>query len=260
MFKWKFAYTCFIPILKGLPMTMELTLATVLLALTGGILLSFGMKSRYAWLNLFFSILNSFLKGIPILVFLYVFNNSIDDIMGTLASLFAFTYDIRHSPTFAFAVIAMALSYAPYMCDMILSAYDTVPSGQREACEAFGFTKWESMRRIIIPQMTVIAIPNFGNHFVNLLKATSLTCMVTIMEMMGTARNYATLNQRFLETYVICALLYWGVFCIFEQLFRILEKKTGRYLTATGIRKKKKEHKFFWGGNPVGEKGEELEA
>ncbi len=244
MFDMNYLYTCFEPILKCLPATMELTFAAVLLALAGGILLSFGVKSRYRVLNILFSILNSFLKGIPILVFLYVFNNSIDDIMMALASVFGFTYDIRHSPTFAFAVIAMALSYAPYMCDMIISAYDTVPKGQREACEAFGFTDLQMMGRIVIPQMAVIALPNFGNHFVNLMKATSLACLVTIMEMMGAARNYATLNQRFLETYVVCALVYWGIFLIFEQLFRILEKKTGRYLEPARAAKKRKRKLF----------------
>lgn len=240
MFEMNYAYTCFQPILKCLPTTMELTFAAVLLALIGGILLSFGVKCRNRFVNIIFSILNSFLKGIPILVFLYVFNNSIDDIMTGLSGIFGFTYNIRRSPTFAFAVLAMAMSYAPYMCDMIVSAYDTVPKGQKEACDAFGFTEWQTMRRIVIPQMTVIALPNFGNHFVNLLKATSLTCMVTIMEMMGAARNYATLNQRFLETYVICALLYWGIFLIFEQLFRLLEKKTGRYLEPSLAIKKRK--------------------
>jgi ABC-type amino acid transport system permease subunit len=244
MFQINFAYTCFIPILKCLPTTMKLTFAATLLALVGGILLSFGVKSRYRTVNIIFSILNSFLKGIPILVFLYVFNDSVDDIMTWLSYAFGFAYDIRHSPTFAFAVLAMALSYAPYMCDMITSAYDTIPKGQREACEAFGFTQWQMMRRILIPQMTVIALPNFGNHFVNLLKATSLTCMVTIMEMMGAARNFATLNQRFLETYSVCALLYWGVFLIFEQVFRILEKKTGRYL-GTALAAKKRRRKLF---------------
>ena len=101
------------------------------------------------------------------------------------------------------------------------------------------------MSRIIIPQMAVVALPNFGNHFVNLLKATSLTCMVTIMEMMGAARNFATMNQRFLETYTVCALLYWGIFVIFERIFLILEKKTGRYLEP-GFAARKKRKALPW--------------
>jgi len=245
MFEMKYAYQCIWPILQCMPATLQLTFGAVLLALAGGILLSLGVKSRFHIINLVFLILNSFLKGIPILVFLYVFSNSVDDVMGGLADLIGFTYDIRHSPTFAFAILALALSYAPYMCDMIVSAYDTIPTGQREACEALGYTRWQGMSRIIIPQMAVVALPNFGNHFVNLLKATSLTCMVTIMEMMGAARNFATMNQRFLETYTVCALLYWGIFVIFERIFLILEKKTGRYLEP-GFAARKKRKALPW--------------
>lgn len=236
MFKLDFAMECFEPILKGFPMTMKLTVVAILFALIGGILLSFGVKSKFRIVNLIFSVLNSFLKGIPILVFLYVFNSSIDSIMLKLSEIFGFSYNIRNTPTFAFAVIAMALSYAPYMCDMIISAYDTIPKGQREACDSLGFSTWQGMRRIVIPQLVLVALPNFGNHFVNLLKATSLACMVTIMEMMGSARNFATLNQRFLETYVVCALVYWGVFIIFEQIFRLIEKRAGRYLQPGMVR------------------------
>lgn len=244
MFKFDFAGKCFAPIFSCLPATLELTIGAVLIALIGGILLSFGVRCRIRAVNFIFSVVNSFLKGIPILVFLYMFNTSIDDIMTKLSEIFHFTYNIRNQPTFAFAVLALALSYSPYMCDMIVTALDTIPKGQWEACDAMGFTKWQTMKRIILPQCVVIAIPNFGNHFVNLLKASSLACMVTIMEMMGAARNFATMNQRFLETYTVCALIYWGVFLLFEQLFRIIEKKCGVYMQA-GVVKAKRTKKIL---------------
>lgn len=223
--------TCLEKVLAGVPTTLSLTLWSVLLALLLGILLSFGVLSKWTPVRMLFSVLCSFLKGIPILIFLYVFHTAIDGIMGGIDHLFAFyTYDIRKPPTYIFAVFALALSYAPYMCDMITTALHTIPKGQWEACDAGGFTAWQKMTRIIIPQCVVIAIPNFGNHFVNLLKASSLACMVTIMEMMGEARNYATMSQRFLECYIVCAICYWVIFIVFEQAFRLLEKRAGRYL------------------------------
>lgn len=228
-------------IINGFPMTMSLTILAITLALVLGILLALGMASSIRIVHIIFTIVSSFLKGIPILVFLYVFNSAIDTIMGGVDSILPFyTYDVRRPPTMAFAIVAMALSYAPYMCDMILTAVRTVPKGQWEACDAVGFTNWQKMYRIIIPQSIVIAIPNFGNHFVNLLKATSLACMVTIMEMMGEARNFATMSQKFLESYITCALVYWAVFVLFEQLFRLIEKKTGNYLEPGVPRQKRR--------------------
>lgn len=228
-------------IIAGFPATMSLTILSMLLALLLGILLSFGVASRVKAVRMVFTVLSSFLKGIPILVFLYAFNSSIDVIMEGIDGIVPFyTYNIRKPPTFTFAVFALALSYTPYMCDMILTAVRTVPKGQWEACDAAGFTSWQKMSRIIIPQSVVIAIPNFGNHFVNLLKATSLACMVTIMEMMGEARNFATMSQKFLESYITCALVYWIVFVVFEQVFRLIEKRMGKYLEpGVPLRKKR---------------------
>lgn len=238
------AVTCFKQVVSGLPTTISLTIVSILLAMFLGILLSIGMNCR---IKIVFKILSSFLKGIPILVFLYLFNSSIDEIMGGLSTIFGFVYDIRRPPTYTFAVIAMGLSYAPYMADMIMTAMQTIPKGQWEACAAGGFTKGQALFRIIIPQCIVIALPNFGNHFVNLLKATSLACMVTIMEMMGEARNFATMSQKFLNAYIVCALVYWLVFVAFEQVFRSLEKSTGRYLNPVAIptTSKKKRHSLF---------------
>ena len=232
--------TCLQKVLGGLPTTLSLTIWAILLAMLLGILLSLGMRCRIGVVRGVFTILSSLLKGIPILVFLYVFNTSMDSIMEGLTFIFQFTYDITKPPTFTFAIFAMALSYTPYMADMIVTAIETVPKGQWEACAAGGFTKWQTLSRIIIPQCIVIALPNFGNHFVNLLKATSLACMVTIMEMMGAARNYATLSQKFLECYIVCALVYWMVFVVFEQIFRLVEKRAGSYLNPVAPRVFKK--------------------
>ncbi|MDY6351807.1 MAG: amino acid ABC transporter permease [Lachnospiraceae bacterium] len=230
MFDQSTFFQSFIPIIRAMPTTLILTVASIALALTGGIILSLLLTCPLKIIRTIFKIVASFLKGIPILVFLYVFNTSIDGVMAKLYSLFNLTYSNRNTPTLQFAIFALSLSYTPYLADMIISAYNAVPRGQSEACTAFGFTKGQAMLHIIIPQMIVVAIPNFGNHFVNLLKATSLTCMVTIMEMMGTARNFATMNQKFLEAYTACALIYWIVFELFEQFFGFIERRSGRYL------------------------------
>lgn len=228
-------------IVEGIPATLGLTIAAIFVSLILGILLSIGVRAKNSIVHIIFQIVSSFLKGIPILVFLYLFNASIDVIMGGLSTAIPFfTYDIRKPPTFLFAVLALALSYTPYMCDMVVTAMQAIPIGQFEACDAYGFNGFYKMTHIIIPQCITVAIPNFGNHFVNLLKATSLTCMVTIMEIMGEARNFATMNQKFLESYITCALVYWVIFLIFERIFALIEKAAGSYLSPTHVVRREK--------------------
>ena len=53
--------------------------------------------------------------------------------------------------------------------------------------------------------------------------------MVTIIEMMGAAKNYATGTQRFLETYIATAIIYWIICIVFDKLFVLIENNTGKY-------------------------------
>lgn len=81
------------------------------------------------------------------------------------------------------------------------------------------------MRRVILPQAMIVAIPNLGNSFINLVKATSLAYAIGVMDMMGKAKVVAGNNMRFFEAYIGLALLYWVICLIFEFIVRKLEKK-----------------------------------
>lgn len=224
-FDFAYAGTCFAPILQKFGVTMQMALLSTVLALLVGVLLAAAIETRFPVLGPLSHFVCSFLKGVPVLVFLYLAFNSLPD--GLIAA--GLSYDRRNPPQLLFAVLAFGLAYAPYMADMFVSAYRTVPKGQKEACMAAGFTGFQAMRRIIVPQMVVVAVPIFGNHFVNLLKTTSLAYLVNMVEMMGAAKNYATGFQMFLETYIVAALIYWGICIAFDQLFAVLERRLGKF-------------------------------
>lgn len=220
---------CIKPIMSKFSVTMYMTLAATMLALIFGLIFSIIITKNIFILSKVVHFINSFLKGIPVLVILYILYYSMPSLLQPLANSLGFSYDIKDPPKMIFGIFAFGITYIPYMCDMIISAYNTIPKGQIEACASIGFTTFQSMRRIIIPQMTVVCIPVFGNHFVNILKATSLAYMVSIIEMMGAAKNYATGTQRFMETYIVAALIYWVVCIGVDSLFSVIESNTGRY-------------------------------
>lgn len=225
-FDFGYALTCFLPILSKLNVTMYITLLSTLFAILGGILFAIILRTRVPVLDKIVHFISSFLKGVPPLILLFIFYYSMPMILITLG----IKYDLKNPPKLTFAIIAFSITYIPYMSDMLLSALSTIPKGQMEACHAMGMTTWQGMVHIILPQLVVVAIPNFGNHFVNILKATAIAYMVTIVEMMGAAKNFAVENQMFLETYVVAALIYWGVCIFFDWMFAQLEKHAGKYL------------------------------
>lgn len=224
-FDLEYAFSCIEPIISKLPITLYMTLASTVLALLLGIVFAVIIKKKIFILDKIVHLLNSILKGIPVLVMLYVLYYSMPNILTGLG----ISYDIKDPPKLVYGIFAFGISYVPYMCDMIVNAFDTIPVGQMEACQSIGFTEGQAMRKIIIPQMLVVSIPVFGNHFVNIVKMTSLAYMVSIIEMMGAAKNYATGAQKFMETYIVAALIYWIICIVFDKGFAFIERHSGKY-------------------------------
>jgi ABC-type amino acid transport system permease subunit len=94
-----------------------------------------------------------------------------------------------------------------------------------EAALSIGMTWWQGFHRIILRQAAVFAIPLMANQFLNLIKGTAIAFMITVMELFGAANVLSAENNRYLEVYIVVALMYWGVSVFFERLFLVIENK-----------------------------------
>lgn len=134
-----------------------------------------------------------------------------------------------------FVVISFILLFAASASEIFRSAYLAIDYGQTEAALANGLSEWQAFYRIILPQATVVALPNYCNSFVSLMKDGSLAYTIGLVDIMGQAnliigRNYGNYA---LETYVAAALIYLLLVIGVEQLFRLLENRLSRsYRTA----------------------------
>ena len=132
-------------------------------------------------------------------------------------------------PPFAVAAVALVCNYTAYMSEVIRSALMSVDAGQMEAAHSIGMTSVQAMRRVIIPQAVVVALPNVGNTFIGMVKDTSLAYMVMVMDVMGEAKTVAGSGLNFLEAYTVAALLYWALNLILERVFAVLEKRANHF-------------------------------
>ena len=99
-----------------------------------------------------------------------------------------------------------------------------------EAAYSVGMSKVQSMFRIIIPQAVTIALPNFGNSFISLMKDTSLAFVIAVVEIMAQAKIVGARSLRFFEVYIDSAIIYWVLCLIAERVVYWLEKKTRKHL------------------------------
>ncbi|WML37995.1 amino acid ABC transporter permease [Neobacillus sp. OS1-2] len=125
-----------------------------------------------------------------------------------------------------FIVITFSLQFAAAMSEVIRSAYQSIDRGQFEAAVSVGLSNTQAYRRIIFPQAFVVALPNFGNSLLELIKEGSLAYTIGLIDVMGKASLIidGRFNAHALETYLALSVIYWVISIAIEQLFLKLEK------------------------------------
>lgn len=84
-------------------------------------------------------------------------------------------------------MLALILNSGAYQCEIVRSGIQSIHKGQLEAAMSLGFSKWESMVRIIIPQAIRNILPVIGNEFVTLIKESSQVSVIGMADLMYTA-------------------------------------------------------------------------
>lgn len=107
------------------------------------------------------------------------------------------------------AVLGIALNYGAYGAEVIRGAILGVPSGQREAAEAIGLSKVQTMLLVVLPQAAIIAIPSWGNLLIQLIKATSITSLITISELTFRAYQLNQLTFRTGQIFGVVLVIYY---------------------------------------------------
>ena len=124
-----------------------------------------------------------------------------------------------------YAFIALAVNESAYNAEVIRASLESVPKGQIEAANALGMTYFQALRRVILPEAIVVALPSLGNSFIGLIKGTSLAFVCAVVEMTAAGKIIAGRTYRYFEVYVSLAIIYWIITIIVEQGIKLIEKK-----------------------------------
>jgi polar amino acid transport system permease protein len=90
---------------------------------------------------------------------------------------------------FALAVFTFAIVFGAFAANVLQGAMTAVPQAQLETAEAYGMTRAQVFRRILIPQMWLYALPGLGNLWMILIKATPLLFLLGVQDIVYWARE-----------------------------------------------------------------------
>ncbi|PJI07603.1 MULTISPECIES: amino acid ABC transporter permease [Clostridium] len=230
LFDTKFAMDSFPKILAGVPMTLFITIFAIMIGLVVGLVISIVKIKKVPVLSQIAGIYISFVRGTPILVQLYVVFYGIPELL-TYINRSGIHVSQKGIPNLAISLIAFTLNASAYLSENIRSALNSVDKGQYEAAYSVGMTELQCLKRIVIPQALVVAVPNFSNVFLEITKDTSLAFTVMVTEIMAKASIQASNGYKYLEVYVDAAIIYFIVCFIFGKLFDFVENRLKKYKT-----------------------------
>lgn len=212
-------------LLKYLPVTLEITALSMLFGLLLGLLLAIVKMNRIPVLSQVIAVFVSFIRGTPLIVQLYLSYTGIPLLLKYYNQVNGTDYNINSVPALLFVLVTFSLNEAAYNSESIRAALQSVDKGQIEAAQSLGMTYSQVLKRIILPEAFVVALPTLGNTLIGLLKGTSLAFVCAVIEITAQAKIIAGANYRYFEVYLALAFIYWMVTIIIEQLVRWIEKR-----------------------------------
>ncbi|OEH92939.1 amino acid ABC transporter permease [Bacillus solimangrovi] len=204
-------------ILQGAWYTILISIVSMFIALILGLFIALARLSKMPLLSWPARIYISFMRGTPLLVLLFILYFGLPMVGIELEPITA-------------AIIGISIHFAAYAAEVIRSSILSVPKGQWEAAETLRMSYWQTMRRIILPQAVRIALPPLSSIFMDIIKGTSLTMVITVPDLFYRAKVIAGQTYESLTMYILVALIYWGICTVITIAQDYLEKRHNRYV------------------------------
>lgn len=207
----------FWPLLRaGLVFTIPLTIMSFTLGLALAFVVAlirlFGPKPLVAVVRFYVWLI----RGTPLLVQLFVIFYGLPSVGIVLDPLPA-------------ALIGFTLNVGAYNSEVIRAAIESIPKGQWEAAYSLSMTRWQAVRRTVLPQATRVAVPPLANSVISLVKDTSLAAVLTVPEIFQAAQRIAATTYEPLVLYLEAAFIYLIISTVLSWAQQRLEKRFGRH-------------------------------
>lgn len=204
---------------KGFWTTVEISFFAVLL----GVLIGFGIAvirstadqtGKLKILNFLCKIYLTVIRGTPVVVQLLI--------------IYFVIFGAVDVSKVLVAVIAFGINSGAYVAEIIRSGIMSIDRGQLEAGRSLGLSYWQSMREIILPQAFKNVLPALGNEFIVLLKETSISGYIAIVDLTKGGDIIRSQTYDAFLPLMAVALIYLAVVMLLSGLLGRLEKRLKR--------------------------------
>ena len=169
-------------ILSGIWMTIQLSLACLVLSMVIGVIGAFAQGSRSVILRSIVQGYIQFFRNTPPYVQLLFFYFALGQFTPT------------HSPdgwlevpiisNVGWAIISLSFFAGAFNVEIFRAGIEAVPESTREAAESLGFSRSQSYRYVVLPLALRVSLPALNNNLVNLVKTTTQAFGIAVPELL----------------------------------------------------------------------------
>lgn len=203
------------PMLEGAKMTVLLFLIAIVISIPLGFLLTIAVNSKFRLVSRSAQLYIYVMRGTPLLLqLLFIcFGLPMLPVIG----------DYLVFDRFFAACLGFILNYAAYFAEIFRGGLLAIDKGQYEASQVLGLNKFQTLTRVILPQMFRIALPSVANESVTLVKDTALLYAVAVPELLHYAE--AAVNRDFtILPFFVAGIIYLIMTLVLTLIFKWLER------------------------------------
>ncbi|MCL6571760.1 MAG: amino acid ABC transporter permease [Bacillus sp. (in: Bacteria)] len=204
------------PMLEGAQMTVLLFIIAIVVSIPLGFVLTLAVSSSSKLLSILAQGYIYLMRGTPLLLqLLFIcFGLPMLPVIGEYLVL----------DRFVAACLGFILNYAAYFAEIFRGGFLAIDKGQYEASQVLGLNKWQTLTRVILPQMFRIALPAVANESVTLVKDTALLYAVAVPELLHFAQT--AVNRDFtIVPFFVAGIIYLIMTLLLTMVFKWLEKR-----------------------------------
>ncbi len=211
-------------LLQGTLLTLAVALASLAIAMLLGLAGASARLSRSRVLQGLALAYTTVIRGVPDLVLMLLVFYGGQLAVNEMATRLGHDGYVDVNP-FVAGVLTIGFVFGAYLSETFRGAFLAVPAGQREAGLAYGMSRAQVLRRILLPQMLRHALPALGNNWLVLVKSTAIVSVIGLADMMQRAGQAAGATREPFVFYAAAAVIYLAITSVSELGFKLLQRR-----------------------------------
>ena len=212
-YTFDFNAVSFAPLLKGLVVTLQLTIAANVIGIVAGFVLALLVMSPYRVVRLPFMLFVEFFRCTPAIIQIVWFFYCVPMI-----------FNVFLDPV-TMGIMALGLNLTAFNAEAYRAAIQAVPREQLDAGIALGLTPLQRILHIVLPSAFRASTPVLLTNGIGIFQQSALVAIVAIQDLMYQGKMLATETYRPIETFTVVALIYFAVSFPVSQIVGWLERR-----------------------------------